>query len=89
MKQGIGFIYQAEGHTYLLQPEYTVSLHRIWLVGAGISTVSGKYLGYWDRHNMPTTLIADLNRWVKTWHADQIAQRRNAMLRKERKPRYQ
>lgn len=87
VNKAAGYVYRAEGHVYLLDPEVTISLHKLWLVGAGIFTMQLEYLGYWDRYNMPVELIHGLTAWYKKERSDEITKRRTAMLRKEPRPR--
>lgn len=86
MKASVGFVYRAEGHTYLLDPEVTIGKQKIRVTGCGIYTMQLEYLGYWDRFNMPVDLIRELTAWYKRERADEITKRRTAMLRKERNP---
>lgn len=88
MKTGDFFVYRAEGHVYLLLPDFTIGKVRIWVTGAGIHAMDERYLGYWDRANMPLDLIRQLTRFVKLFRGREIAERRNAMFRKERKPKF-
>lgn len=87
VNKAAGYVYRAEGHIYLLDPEVTISLTKVWLVGAGIFSMQLEYLGYWDRYNMPYELIKALTAWYKKERSDEITKRRTAMLRKEHKPR--
>lgn len=86
IKQGVGYIYQAEGHTYVLDPEVLIGLNRIRLVGAGIYNMQLEYLGYWDRFNMPVDLINGLTKWYKRERGGEITKRRTAMIKGLRKP---
>lgn len=86
MKKGVGYIYQVEGHTYVLDPEVIISKERIRVTGCAIFNMQLEYLGYWDRFNMPVELINGLTRWYKTERAEEIVARRTAMFKKEAKP---
>jgi hypothetical protein len=87
MKASVGYIYRAEGHIYVLDPEMTIGLNRVHLIGAGIYNMQLEYLGYWDRFNMPVDLIRGLTAWYKRERGEEIVKRRTAMLKKERRPR--
>lgn len=76
MKQSVGYVYSAEGHMYVLEPEFTVGLSRVHIIGAGIYNMQLEYLGYWDNFNMPAALINNLLGWVKRERAQEIATRR-------------
>lgn len=60
-----GYIYQHDGHTYRLVPEYTVGKRRIWLVSAEMYTMDNEFVGTWMRYNMPYPLILSLTRYIK------------------------
>lgn len=79
------YIYQAEGHLYLLKPEFMVGISRIRLIGAGIHDKDGEYLGYWDRYNMPVAVIKGLTAWTKEAYSLEIASRRFKLMDQRRR----
>lgn len=88
MKKTSGYVYSAEGHLYVLVPEFTVGLNRIHIVGAGIYSMKMEYLGYWDNFNMPKNLIGSLLKWVKLEREGEILQRRTALMKQARAIRH-
>lgn len=59
-----------DGHKYSMGIEYLISSSRPRVIGADLYNESGEYVGYWDRVNMPLTVIREVERWVKgdpTW----------------------
>lgn len=54
------FIWTVGEHTYILVPEVRFSERRTWLLGAGMYSLAGEYIGYWSRGNMPIPLIQQL-----------------------------
>ena len=86
MNQPKGYLYEIEDHRYLLVPDVQVSKTRTYLTGVGIHDLKGNYLGYWDRFNMPMEVVRSITKWYKNEHWFEIAERRTAMFRKERKP---
>ncbi len=83
-----GFLYESEGHRYWLVADVIISKSRIKVMGADIYSREFSYLGYWDRFNMPPDLLNKLTAWYKRSHTIEILERRAAMYRKERKPKF-
>lgn len=59
------FIYQLDGHTYILEPEWSRSGRGCWIKGVMMFSVEMDYIGYWHRENMPIKLIGQLVQHVK------------------------
>lgn len=63
------FIWTVGEHTYVLVPEVRWSPRRTWLLGAGMYSLAGDYVGYWHRRQMPVSLIRDLTTHAKKTRA--------------------
>lgn len=59
------FIWTVGEHQYVLVPEVRRSRSRTWLLGAGMYSLDGDYVGYWARFNMPVPLIRQLTEHSK------------------------
>lgn len=84
MKASVGYVYSAEGHMYVLEPEFTVGAMKIHIIGCGIYNMQLEYLGYWDNFNMPQQLLIALLKWVKVNRADEILRRRTKLMQQNR-----
>jgi len=49
---------------YDLLPDVIVDRGRWKLVGVGMYTRQRRYVGYWDRHNMPINLVRKIEKHV-------------------------
>ncbi len=76
MDANFGYHYTAEGHHYMLSPDFTVGVRKLTITGAGVFDMHGKYLGYWDNFNMPLSLIAALRKWCWQHRTAEIAEKR-------------
>lgn len=56
----VKFLWTVGEHQYVLVPEIRWSSRKSWLVGAGMYSLDGEYIGYWARFNMPIPLIRQL-----------------------------
>jgi hypothetical protein len=62
------YVWTVGDHQYILVPEIRQSPRKIWLLGAGMYSLSGEYVGYWARRQMPLRLIRDLTAYWKHYH---------------------
>ncbi len=60
-----GFVWTVGDHQYVLVPEVRQSPRRTWLMGAGMYSLEGEYVGYWARFNMPYPLIRALTKFAR------------------------
>lgn len=81
MKKSPRYAYSAEGHLYMLQPDFTVAPMRIHITGCQIYDLKGEYLGYWDRVNIPVIVLNSLLKFVHVAYAQDIARRQAAQKR--------
>lgn len=67
------FIYRSGDNTYILVPEVRASPRKTWLLGAGMYSLDGDYVGYWHRGQMPLPLIRDLTaHWKKVSQQNRV-----------------
>lgn len=59
-----------DAHEYDLGCEFVVSLGKIHLIGCDLYNMTGEYVGYWDRENIPEHLLREIEYWL---HGDASA----------------
>lgn len=62
------FIWTVGDRQYVLVPEVRQSPRKTWVMGAGMYSLDGEYVGYWHRAQMPITLIHGLTAHWKRIH---------------------
>ena len=61
------YVYAIDGYTYKLLPVFSITVKGFCRVrGAELyGAKNNKYYGYWERHNMPLSVIRDLEKYCK------------------------
>jgi len=66
-------IYEVDGKTYILEPDWHHNGRGVYLAGAGLYTTSLEFLGYWHRKSMPLQVIKTLTEHVSALRKDDAA----------------
>ncbi len=67
------YVYRIVDRTYHLVPHFKVYRSRIYLTDVLLLDKDGKYLGVWERFNMPVKLVYAVEAWTRKAYSMTIA----------------